>query len=222
MKTRIFLVFVLFCGLAMPYSYGQSSQEMEVIKQRAKEKVKMLNDYISFIADPIKKVDTRTYYKEEAQKLFIHNCNSYTEILEFADGTKKEEIHKNGVTMGVASVRNTTPRQKPMKQYFRGLMTMGYKSVTIETTDIADMRVSKLQPYGKDEEGRMLYICSVYFDQVFIGKTGDGRTYKDLTRKWVVCYVEVDHVFDEETGETKPEYMVRLGDVYVISVEKVF
>lgn len=222
MKTKIFLLLTLFCGLAMPYSYGQSTQEMEVVKQRAKEKVKMLNDYISFIADPQKKMDTRTYYKGEAQKLFIHNCDSYTEILEFTDGTKKEEIHKDGVTMGVASVRNTTPRQKPMKQYFRGLMTMGYKSVTIETTDFADMRVSKLQPYGRDEEGRMLYTCSVYFDQVFIGKMADGRTYKDLTRKWVVCYVQVDHVLDEETGETKPEYMVRLGDVYVISVEKVF
>lgn len=222
MKTKIFLVLILFCGLAISYSYGQSSQEIEVIKQRAKEKVKMLNDNISFIANPRKKMDTRAYYKEEAQKLFIHGCNSYKEILEFANGTKKEEIHKDGVTMGVASTRNTTPRQKPMKQYFRGLMTMGYKSVTIETTDIADMRVSKLQPYGKDENGRMLYTCSVYFDQVFIGQRGDGGTYKDLTRKWVVCYVQVDHVLDEETGETKPEYMVRLGDVYVISVEKIF
>lgn len=222
MRTRIIFAFVLLCSFATSLAYGQSLQDMEIVKQRAKEKVKMLNDYISFIADPQKTMDTRTYYKEEAQKLFIHHCNSYTEILEFADGTKKEEIHKNGVTMGVASVRNTTPRQKPMKQYFRGLMTMGYKSVTIETTDIADMRVSKLQPYGRDEDGKMLYICSVYFDQVFVGKSGDGRTYKDLTRKWVVCYVQVDQVLDEKTGETRPEYMVQLGDVYVISVEKVF
>lgn len=222
MKTKILLSLVLFWGFTISYTHGQSSQEMEMVKQRAKEKVKMLNDYISFIADPQKKIETRTYYKNEAQKLFIHNCDSYTEILEFTDGTKKEEIHKYGVTMGVASVRNTTPRQKPMKQYFRGLMTMGYKSVTIETTDIADMRVSKLQPYGRDENGRMLYTCSVYFDQVFIGKRGDGGIYKDLTRKWVVCYVQVDQVLDEETGETKPEYMVQLGDVYVISIEKIF
>lgn len=222
MKTKIFLALVLFCSLAITGSYGQTPQEMEVVKQRAKEKVKLLNEYISFIANPLKKMDARAYYKEEAQKLFIHNCNSYKEILEFADGTKEEEIRKDGVTMGVASIRDTTPKQRPMKQYFRGLMTMGYKAVTIETTDIADMSVSKLQPYGRDEEGRMLYTCSVYFDQVFIGQRGDGGTYKDLTRKWVVCYVQVDHVLDEETGETKPEYMVRLGDVYVISVEKIF
>lgn len=221
MRPKIISILILFCCFATSNFYGQSPQEIEVLKQRAKEKVKMLNDNISFIANPQKRMDTRAYYKNEAQKLFIHDCNSYKEILEFADGTQKEEIHKDGVTMGVASTRNTIPRQKPMRQYFRGLMTMGYKAVNIETTDIADMRVSKLQPYGKDENGRMLYTCSVFFDQVFVGQRGDGGIYKDLTRKWVVCYIQVDHVLDEKSGETKPEYMVRLGDVYVISVEKI-
>lgn len=221
MKTKIFLILTLLGWFMMPYSYGQSLQDEEVIKQRAKEKVGMLNKYISFIANPQKKWETRVSYKEEAQKLFIHDCNSYTEILEFKNGTRKV-IENKGVTMGVSSVNNPTPRDKPMKQYFRGLMTMGYQSVTIETTDIADMRVSKLQPYGKDKDGKQLYTCSVYFDQVFIGQRGDGGVYKDLTRKWVVCYVQVDEVLDEETGETRPEYMVRLGDVFVISTERIF
>lgn len=177
----------------------------------------MLSDYISFIADHQKKMKTRTFYKEVAQKLFINDCNSYTEILEFTDGIKKEKIHKGGVTMNVVSVRNKTSRRKSMKQYFEGLMTMGYKPIAIETTDIVDMRVSKLQPYGRGEEGRMLYTCSVYFDQAFIGKMVDGGTYKDLTRKWVICYVQIDEVLDKETGDTKPEYMVRFGDIYAIS-----
>lgn len=217
MKTRIFLVLVLFCGLAMPHLYGQSSQEKEIIRPCVTTKVQMLNNYISFIADPKKKMDTRTYYKGELQKMFVNDCNSYTEILEFTNGIKKE-IHKDGVTMNVASVRNKYLRQILMKQYLRGLIAMEYMPVTIEATDIVDMRVSKLQPYGKDEEGRMLYTCSVYFDQAFIGKMADNRTYKDLVRKWVVCYVQVNDVLDEETGETKPEYMVRLGDIYAISV----
>lgn len=222
MKLKLFLIFILFCSFATPYSYGQSAQEIEMLKLRAKEKVKMLNEYISFIANPQKKIETRNYYKEEAQKLFVHDCNSYTEILEFTDGTKTEIVHKKGVTMGVSSATYKTTAQKPMKQYFRGLMTMSYKQVSIETTDIADMRVSKLQPYGKDEEGRMLYTCSVYFDQKFVGKRADGGAYKDITRKWIVCYIQVDHVLDEETGETRAEYMVQLGDVYVISTERIF
>ncbi len=67
----------------------------------------------------------------------------------------------------------------------------------------------------EDENGKMMYICSVYFDQAFVGRRGDGGIYKDITHKWVVCYVQVDDVLDEKTGETYPEYMVKLGDVHV-------
>ena len=188
------------------------------LKQRAKEKVKQLNDYISFMANPQKESKTRYFYKGEAQKLFINDCERFKEIVEYKDGSK-DEVWREGVTMEVVSLGNRKPRPKPMKEYFRGLITMTYKSVSIETTDIADMRVSKLQPYGKDENGKMMYICSVYFDQAFIGRRGDGGIYKDITHKWVVCYVQVDEVLDEETGDTYPEYMVKLGDVHVESIE---
>ncbi len=221
MKNKIFLVVLFYSLLGINSIYGQTSQDMEVLKLRAKEKVKQLNDYISYMADPQKDNETRFYYKDQAQKLFINDCNGFKEILEYKDGRKKE-IWREGVTMEVVSLRNQTPRPKPMKQYFRGLISMTYKSVLIETTDITDMRVSKLQPYGKDKNGRMMYVCSVYFDQLFIGRRGDGGIYKDLTRKWVVCYVQVDEVYDPDTGETFSEYMVRLGDVHVESIEKIY
>lgn len=219
MKTKMIIALLFAMFFASTNTFAQSSQDMEVLKQRAKEKVKQLNDYISFMADPQKGSKTRYFYKEQAQKLFINDCNRFKEIVEYKDGSK-EEVWRDGVIMEVASLRNRTPRPRPMKEYFRGLINMTYQSVTIETTDIADMRVSKLQPYGKDENGKMLYICSVYFDQVFVGRRGEGGVYKDVTHKWVVCYVQVDEVLDEETGETYPEYMVKLGDVHVESIEK--
>lgn len=219
MKTKMFISLLFATLLVSGNAFGQSSQDMEVLIERAKEKVKQLNDYISYMADPQQKEKTRYYYKDQAQQLFINDCNRFKEIVEYKDGTK-EEVWREGVTMEVASLRRKTPRQRPMKEYFRGLITMTYKSVTIETTDIADMRVSKLQKYGVDENGKTLYICSVYFDQAFVGRRGDGGVYKDITHKWVVCYVQVDDVFDEETGETYPEYMVKLGDVHVESIEK--
>lgn len=218
MKTNVFYALLSAMLFISGNSFAQSSQDIEVLKQRAKEKVKQLNDYISFMANPQKDSKTRYYYKAEAQKLFINDCERFKEIVEYRDGSK-EEVWREGVTMEVASLRSRKPRPKPMKEYFRGLITMTYKSVTIETTDIADMRVSKLQPYGRDEDGKMMYICSVYFDQVFVGRRGDGGVYKDITHKWVVCYVQVDEVLNEETGDTYPEYMVRLGDVHVESIE---
>ena len=214
MKAKMFVSLLIAMFFVSGNVFAQSAQDMEVLKQRAKEKVKQLNDYISFMANPQKASKTRYFYKEQAQKLFINDCDRFKEIVEYKDGSK-EEVWRDGVTMEVAFLRNRTPRPRPMKEYFRGLITMTYKSVTIETTDIADMRVSKLQPYGKDENGKMMYICSVYFDQAFVGRRGDGGIYKDITHKWVVCYVQVDDVLDEKTGETYPEYMVKLGDVHV-------
>lgn len=224
MKTRIFLLF--FFALSTSYDlfaqeFTLSKQDEQVLKERAKEKVAMLNRYIAFMADPQNNSNTRFYYKEEGQKLFVNDCNPFTEIVEFTDGSK-EIIQRESVTMQVASLRNKTPRTKPMKEYFRGLIKMNYKYVKMESTDIADMRVSKLQPYGKDADGKQLYVCSVFFDQLFVGITSEGRKYQDITHKWVVCYVQVDNVFDPETGDTYPEYMVRLGDVHVESIEKLW
>ena len=63
---------------------------MEVLKQRAKEKVKQLNDYISFMANPKKDSKTRFFYKGEAQKLFINDCERFKEIVEYKDGSKED------------------------------------------------------------------------------------------------------------------------------------
>lgn len=220
MKTKIVVSLLLAMSLIPVNTFAQSEHDMEVLKQHAREKVKQLNDYISYMADPKEKQSNRYFSKEQAQKLFINNCNQFKEILEFEDGTKEEIWRKDGVIMEVASLRRKTPRPRPMKEYFRGLITMDYKSVVIETTDIADMRVSKLQPYGRDENGEIMYVCTVHFDQIFHGLTPEGRKYEDVTHKWVVCYVKVDSVLDEETGETYPEYMVDLGDVRVSSIER--
>lgn len=223
MKSKVLSIFFIALFVFEVDSFAQNKQSISendkrIILERMKEKVAMMNTYIAFMADPQKKNEARFYYKEEAQNLFINNCNSFTEIVEFEDD-EKETIQRDGVTMQVASSRNQTPRTKLMKEYFRGLIKMNYKYVRIKTTDIADMRVSKLQPYGRDGDGKQLYVCSVFFDQVFVGITPEGRKYQDITRKWVVCYVQVDEVLDERTGEIYSEYMVRLGDVHVESIK---
>lgn len=221
MRAKVLYVITIALLSISQVLHAQNAQEMAVLKERAKEKVAMMNRYIAYMADPRNPENTRFGYKEEAQNLFINKCNDYTEIVEFENG-EKETIQREGVTMQVASLKNKTPRTKPMKSYFRGLIKMNYKSVNMESTDIADMRVSKLQPYGKDAEGNQLYICSVFFDQVFVGVTPEGRKYQDITHKWAVCYVQVDEVLDETTGETYKEYMVSLGDVHVDSIEKLW
>ena len=175
------------------------------------------------MAAPSNSEDTRFGYKKEAQDLFINKCNDYTEIVEFENG-EKETIHRSGATIQVASLRYKPPRIKAIKDYFRGLLQMNYRSVTIESVDIADMRMSKLQPYGKDSNGKQLYIFSVYFDQVITGVTSEGREYKDISHKWVVCYINENDYIGCVTGEILPdaESKIKYGDVHVNSIEKLW
>lgn len=214
MKTFIYKAFLLFAvAMLSSNASAQIEDNYESLKERAREEVKMLNDYISYLADPSQDKSTKNYYKEQAEGLFIYACGPYSERIEFKDGSVKTISHSDGVTMEVSSTKNTTPRTKPMKTYFNGLIYLSkiYKSVYVETTDVADMRVGEItkRPDGK-------YECVVYFDQTFIGKRGDGTTYADITRKWVLCYIE------EIETLTGTEYDTKLGDVHVISTKKIF
>ena len=130
MRAKVLYVITIALLSISQVLHAQNAQEMAVLKERAKEKVAMMNRYIAYMADPRNPENTRFGYKEEAQNLFINKCNDYTEIVEFENG-EKETIQREGVTMQVASLKNKTPRTKPMKSYFRGLIKMNYKSVNM-------------------------------------------------------------------------------------------
>lgn len=214
--------FILFLLLTVSFSafssitYAQTGSRIEMLKLRAKEKVKQLNDYIGYMADVRKPMNTKMGYKKMAEQLFLNDCKPYDEIVEYEDG-HKETIRREGVTMEVVSLRNPKPRKKPMPEYFRGIINLGkiYSSVSVETTEIADMSVSELKPYGNG-----LYICTVYFDQKFTGRRIEQGTYREITRKWAVVYVQVDQVIGDD-GQTEEEYLVRLGDVHASSIRRV-
>lgn len=210
-----FLLIVSFsCCSSM--TYAQSDSRTKMLTLRAKEMVKQLNDYISYMADTHKSLNTRMGYKKMAEQLFLNDCKPYDEIVEYDDG-HKETIRREGVTMEVVSLRNPKPRKKPMPEYFRGIINLGkiYGSVSVETTEIADMTVSELKPYGDG-----LYICTVYYDQKFTGRRIEKGTYREITRKWAVVYVQVDQVIGDD-GQTEEEYLVRLGDVHASSIRKI-
>ena len=162
------------------------------IERRAAEKVGQMNDYISFMANKSKKTNTRIYYKKKALNLFVGCGESYEE-----DGVKKA-----GVQMEVTSVKRKAKTRRLMKDYFQSLIDLGYNQVSITSTDVAEIQVSKLQKVGDN-----LYVCTCYFEQSFVGLKDGRPIYRDITRKHVKCYV-----ITEET-ENGTEFMVLLGDV---------
>lgn len=195
-KRILLLQFIVMIFAPM---MAQNSVE-EQIKRRAAERVAQMNDYISFMADKSNDLETRQYNKKQALNLFAGRGYDYEE----------NGIHKEGVRMEVTSINNTRPRAKLMRVYFNGLVNLTYQKVSIQSTEVSSIKVSNLQKVDNN-----LYVCTCYFDQVFIGYRDGIPVYKDITRKKVKCYVEVQ---DAEDGL---EYVVLLGDVHAIDTKRI-
>ena len=169
---------------------GQSKEDM--LRRRAAQKVGQMCDYIEFMADKVKNIDTRKYYRLIALNLFINKGNAYEE-----DGRMKE-----GVLMEITSVNRKKTDHPLIRDYFTNLINLKYEKVVINTTEVADIRVSNLQRIDDNE-----YVCTCYFEQAFCGYRDGKPIYKDITRKKIKCYVFVEQTEDGE------EYIVMLGDV---------
>lgn len=178
---------------------GQNAVD-EQIKRTAAQRVAQMNDYISFMADKSNDMETRQYYKKQALNLFAGRGYNYEE----------NGVNKEGVRMEITSVNNTRPRSKLMRVYFNGLMNLTYQKVSILSTELASIKVSNLQKVDNN-----MYVCTCYFDQVFVGYRDGRPVYKDITRKKVKCYIEVQ---DVEGGPQ--EYVVLLGDVQAIDTKR--
>lgn len=159
-----------------------------------------MNDYISFMADKSNDMETRQYYKKQALNLFAGRGYNYEE----------NGVNKEGVRMEITSVNNTRPRSKLMRVYFNGLINLTYQQVSIQSTELASIKVSNLQKVDNN-----MYVCTCYFEQVFVGYRDGRAIYKDITRKKVKCYIEIQ---DVEDGPQ--EYVVLLGDVQAIDTKR--
>lgn len=198
------IILAIVALMTVTISYAQSDVQ-EVLKRRAAEKVGQLCDYIEFLANPQNEYKTRNYYKTKALNLFINKGEEYEE-----DG-----IYKKGVLMEVTSIWRKKPSQRLMKDYFTGLMNMRYSKVVIESTEVSNIEVSRLQQIDDDT-----YVCTCYFEQAFCGYRDGIPVYKDITRKKVKCYVVKEVILDDQGGE-QHEYMVMLGDVTALETRRV-
>lgn len=178
---------------------AQITDQDEMIKRRAAEKVAQMNDYISFMASKKKSLDTRKYYKTKALNLFFGKGYSYEE----------NGIEKDGVMMEITSVNRKSVSHKLIRIYFDNLINLKYTDVQITSTEIANIKVSNLQQIDED-----LYVCTCQYDQAFVGFRDGRPVYKDITTKRIKCYVKAE---DTEDGT---EYIIMLGDVTALETKR--
>ena len=200
------LKFTLASIVILMSSISASAQDYneELFLQRAKERVKLMNDFVSFMADKSKSQETRYYYRKKALPLFIGKGYEYEE----------NGVTKQGVMMQTTSVnRPGVVTNTLLRDYFSRLVNLRYSKVNITSTEIAGMKVSDLKKVDSSNN-KTLYMCTCQYVQYFRGEYGDGYVYADKTTKRIVCYVEVE---ETEDGQ---EFMIKLGDVEAISTER--
>lgn len=200
MKALNKIVIVVLSMLCIVISVSaQITDQDEMIKRRAAEKVAQMNDYISFMASKKKSLDTRKYYKTKALNLFFGKGYSYEE----------NGIEKDGVMMEITSVNRKSVSHKLIRIYFDNLINLKYTDVQITSTEIANIKVSNLQQIDED-----LYVCTCQYDQAFVGFRDGRPVYKDITTKRIKCYVKAE---DTEDGT---EYIIMLGDVTALETKR--
>lgn len=172
----------------------------ELMKQRAQQKVAQMNDNISFMADKSKDLNTRNYYRRKALNLFIEKGEPFEE----------EGIHNTGVKMETTSIYRRKPSRRLMKDYFTGLVNLRYSKVDIQSTKVHEIEISDLQKIDDDK-----YVCTAYFEQIFVGYRDGIPIYKDRTRKKVKIYILAEETIDGQ------EFIVLLGDVTALETSRI-
>ena len=172
MNNLKYILYVILFFLGVSAFAQEDTGLNELMKQRAQQMVAQLNDNISFMADKSKGSEVREYYKQKALNLFLGEGEPYFDV--------EGDSINTGVKMETTSVYRKKPVKRLMKDYFTGLMNLRYSKVDIQTTKVHDIEVSDLQKIDDDK-----FVCTAYFEQVFIGYRDGKPVYKDRTRKKV-------------------------------------
>lgn len=202
-KKAVLCLVLILCSL----SANAQNFNQDAIRKRVAERVRLMNDYISYMANKKNNYDTRQYYRNKALPLFIGKGYSYVQ-----DGVKRE-----GVLMQTTSTNrpNQPANTQLMRVYFSRLIDLRYSDVVITSTKAENIKVSDLKKIGRNEEGNYIYECTCQYEQYFYGYRDGRLIYKDKTTKRISCQIEL-----EET-EDGMETVIRLGDVEAICTENV-
>lgn len=200
MNTLKYIVCAIFLFIGSSVIAQNDAAISELMSQRVQQKVAQMNDNISFMADKSKDLNTRNYYRGRALNLFVEKGEPFEE----------EGIHNTGVKMETTSVYRKKPSRRLMKNYFTGLVNLRYSKVDIQSTKVHEIEVSDLQKVDDNK-----YVCTAYFEQIFVGYRDGRPVYKDRTRKKVKVYILAEETIDGQ------EFIVLLGDVTAIETSRI-
>lgn len=193
-RKDFILLFIIFLQCLSLHA----SEPQEQIKKHVVEKVSQFNDYLSFMTDKRKPLETRKYYSKKALSLFVAEGKEY----------KADDVVKSGVSVEISDVKLHKVTHTTLVSFLNRLVNLPYQKVSLESSEITSIKVSELSRVDDNT-----FVCTCVFDQIVSGINDGKIVYKDITQKKVRCYIQAE---DNEDGV---EYIIKLGDIVVTTIK---
>ena len=208
MKKITIIILLSFIGAE--YISAQLSDTPNLIEQRVREKVKQLNEYISFMASPKIEKGKKVFYKKQALQLFINCGESFDVVTEHPDSSK-DTIRRDGAAIEVSGLLKNSKRKINVKRYFDGLINGQYKPVTIDCIEYVSN--DTYLPSQTDSCSNCHVACIVRI--LFLNDIDrpKGICCSERTPKWYIGQFGASEDIDEATGEISYEYRTCIGDI---------
>ena len=214
-KLLLFIVACVFAGNINAQNTLTEEQKVQ-FQNRVRQKVEEFQSSLSKLVNNNLRTDIRKENVVNLLKLFIGEGEQY----DYYDIGLDRRVHNTGVKMQTSSKNRTYTSSQLLKKYIyklynpeTGLSSLPYSHIEIDSASA--VRVDNIQKVGDH------YECVAYFYQKFIGFSGTGEcrrvAYSDKTGKKIRCYIN-----SIELPNGKIIWDAKLGDIYVLSTERIF
>ena len=207
---------LLFVAIVLPnlmYAQSLTEEQKKIFQDRVKQKVE------DFEFEMTQIVNTKLSNKNRAESvrnllnLFIGQGDPYY-YDEFVNADETIRLHSSGVTMEVSSVNRSRTTTQKLKKYIYGFFNPEtyrsgkcYSYMKVKDSDA--LRVDNIERVGDH------YECIAYLNRHF-DRYRDGHfVCSNKTVMKIRCYV--NYIESPTNGDT---WIVKLGDIYTVSIER--
>lgn len=194
-KTVVTIIALIILGAA-----NSAAQELtgEIVSNKLQEKVQILNDCLSFLAQQDRSANIKKHYMDQALCLFVNNGEPFS-----VDSTTYE-----GSFILTKSAYRNKPVKRKVKDYLQGVMDLRYTPI-----DLSAIKIPALPALIDSKNfvkcGYDLYKFTTMITRELAGYIDGSPVYKDITPFEYSIFIGMKDTIDGK------EYVIYLSDIEV-------
>lgn len=177
---------------------NSEAQELtsEIVRSKLQEKVQILNDCLTFLAQKDRSADIRKHYMDQALCLFVNNGEPFG-----FDSTKYE-----GSFILTKSAYRNKPVKRRVKDYLQGVMDLRYTPIDLSAIKIPALP-AVIDGNSFVKCGDNLYKFTTMITRELAGYIDGTPVYKDITPFKYTIFIGMEDTIDGK------EYVIYLSDI---------